>query len=142
MPRMRRVAALGASAFALAATSLFGATSAHATDANACRHPDVAADGLYVHTCINWVLYDGHSVWGTANTYGTNNTSINLCVQILDDNLNVIPNSTACKVVSGPSGSVTGPRVSVGYGFYYAQSYFTSPTYFYGGMSEGLCNSC
>lgn len=135
---------LAASALTLAmaaSTSVLTASNASAANiVTACRTPDLYADGLYVHTCINTPQYDGHNVWGTVKTYGSNNTSINLCVEVLDENLNVIPGSLTCKVVQGPSGTVvTTPVVWQGTHGVFAQSFFTSPTYYYGGMSEGIC---
>ncbi|MEY9969272.1 hypothetical protein ABIA33_007360 [Streptacidiphilus sp. MAP12-16] len=142
MKKLRLAASAAALAMA-AATSLVTADSASAANVvTACRTPDLAADGLYVHTCINTPQYDGHHVWATVSTYGGNNTSINLCVEVLDTNQNVVPGSLACKVVWGPSGSVASPTVTVGDGFVNAQSFFTSPTYWYGGMSAAICNVC
>jgi hypothetical protein len=46
---------------------------------------------------------------------------------------NVVSGSQHCEVVPGPSGTVWSNPVSLGPGTYYGVSFFTSPTYFYGG---------
>ncbi|MEV5880150.1 hypothetical protein AB0L75_39310 [Streptomyces sp. NPDC052101] len=51
----------------------------------------------------------------------------------MDVNQNVVPGSRNCAVVPGPSGTVWSNPVSLGRGTYYGVSYFTSPTYYYGG---------
>lgn len=96
-----------------------------------CRKPDVSADGLNVHTCIQG---DGHAtLQSVVDTSGSNNTSINLCAEIVDQQQHVVAGSQRCQVVPGPSGTVWSYPVTLGPGTYYGVSFFTSPTYFYGG---------
>ena len=96
-----------------------------------CRTPDVQADGLTVHTCIQGD--GGTTLQAVADTWGNNNTSITLCAEVVDANQNAVPGSRNCQVAWGPSGTVWSNPVSVGPGTYYGVSYFTSPTYYYGG---------
>jgi hypothetical protein len=105
-------------------------------DSATCRVPDVHADGLTVHTCADW--YDGSHITGTVHTSGTNRTIINLCIEIVDANQNLVPGSRDCQPVAGADGTVTTPPVSPAPGTYYAVSYFTSPTYWYGGESPAF----
>ncbi|WP_330294357.1 hypothetical protein [Streptomyces sp. NBC_00503] len=134
--------ATAAATLTLAAASLIGtASGAHAATVDyACRTPDVYADGLYVHTCINWYMGQSNPTWGTVSTHGGNNTSITLCVHLLNQNLAEVGGSKKCSTVWGPSGSVQGPPVNQPCDGtkYYAESWFTSPTYYYGGMGPAV----
>ena len=96
-----------------------------------CRTSDVYADGLYVHTCITGD--GGNTLRAVASTRGSNNTSITLCAEVVDVYQNVVPGSRHCAVVPGPTGTVWSNPVGVRAGVYYGVSYFTSPTYYYGG---------
>ena len=96
-----------------------------------CRTPDVPADGLSVHTCVKGD--GGSTLQSVADTSGSNKTSITLCAEIVDANQNEVPGSRNCQVVWGPSGTVWSNPVSVAPGTYYGVSYFTSPTFYYGG---------
>lgn len=125
---------------ALAASLLtVGTASAGTADGGgggrACRAPH-PADGLSVGTCIDY-SDDGHFD-GEVITSGSNSTMINLCVELVDVHQNLVPGTHTCRLQPGPSGRVKTPVVHVGPGTYYAQSYFTSPTYFYGGESPGI----
>ncbi|MFF7129214.1 hypothetical protein [Streptomyces sp. NPDC008240] len=134
--------ATAAASLTLAAAGLIGpAAGAHAATTDyACRGSDVYADGLYVHTCINWYMGQSNPVRGTASTHGSNNTSITLCVHLLNQNLQEVAGSKRCSTVSGSSGFVQGPSVNQPCDGtnYYAESWFTSPTYYYGGMGPGV----
>ena len=149
--KTKRALAMTAATLALAGGSAFvtGGTAHAAGVGQVCRQWDVSADGLSVHVCLEWDEVGGYPnpLWGHAETYGTNNTTINLCVRVLDQNLNEIPGSRGCRVVWGPSGSMDGPAVYVppcrpGGTKYYAEAWFTSPTFYYGGMTGALAEIC
>ncbi|WP_145883914.1 hypothetical protein [Streptomyces sp. BK340] len=133
--------ATAAASLTLAAGLIGPAAGAHAATTDyACRGSDVHADGLYVHTCINWYMGQSNPVRGTASTHGSNNTSITLCVHLLNQNLQEVAGSKRCSTVSGSSGFVQGTSVNQPCDGtnYYAESWFTSPTYYYGGMGPGV----
>lgn len=116
-----------------AAAGLATAGSASAsTSVGGCRAP-LPADGLSIQTCVGG--NGGNGVQSGAFTSGSNNTDITLCAEVVDSNQNVVNGSRNCAVVWGPNGAVYSNWVSVGTGTYYGVSYFTSPTYWYGGES-------
>ena len=125
--------ALGVS---LIAAGPAAAAPAGAGGGSVCRDPN-PLDGLTVTTCAKWSDDDG-SAFGTVTTTGSNNTSIDLCVELVDANQHLVPGSRNCQVQQGPAGSVQGFTVYPAPGLYYAVSYFTSPTYWYGGESPAF----
>jgi hypothetical protein len=132
----KRLAALLVPALVLGA-GLFAIGNANADAPNGgCRKPPVYADGLTVSTCTTRT--GPSSAYGSVKTTGTNNTLIRLCVELVDVNQNLVPNSRDCQVVNGQDGQVTTPNLTLGPGTYYAQSYFTSPAYYYGGEAPAL----
>ncbi|GAA2787734.1 hypothetical protein GCM10010441_11010 [Kitasatospora paracochleata] len=133
-----RLAASSAVIALVATAGLFSAGTASAnTTGRVCRNPDVSADGLNVHTCISGD--GGRTLTATADTSGGNNTTINLCVKVVDGSQHDVPGSENCAWgVNGPHGHVSSNPVTVPYGTYYAVSYFTSPTYWYGGESRPI----
>jgi hypothetical protein len=124
--------ALGACLFAVGTAA---AGTAGAGGGSVCRDP-LPADSLSVHTCAKWD--DTRSAFGTVSTSGSNNTSIDLCVELVDANQNLVPGSRNCQIQPGPSGYVEGHSVTVAPGIYYAVSYFTSPAYWYGGETPAF----
>jgi hypothetical protein len=116
------------------------AAASTASPASGCRNPPVYADGLTVSTCITQT--GPSSAYGNVRTSGSNNTLINLCVELVDGNQNLVPNSRDCQTQPGSDGSVLTPTMyNLAPGTYYAVSYFTSPTYWYGGESPGISAS-
>lgn len=101
-----------------------------------CRPPEIK-DGLSIHTCAKW-SDDQHTAHGEVTTTGSNNTDIELCVELVDVNQNLVPGSRGCSIQPGSHGFLAGPIVSPPPGTYYAVSYFTSPTYFYGGETPAF----
>ena len=59
-------------------------------------------------------------------------------MELVDAGQSLVPGSRDCQIVSGADGAVSTPVTSLGTGTYYAVSYFTSPTYWYGGESPAL----
>jgi hypothetical protein len=59
-------------------------------------------------------------------------------VEVVDANQNLVPGSRNCRLQWGPSGHVDGNTVTLAPGLYYAVSYFTSPTYWYGGETPAF----
>jgi hypothetical protein len=132
----KRLAASLVPALVLGA-SLFAVGNANADAPNGgCRKPPVSADSLLVSTCITRT--GPGSAYGSVKTTGTNNTLIDLCVEIVDVNQNLVGNSRDCQIQHGEVGQVTTPTLDLAPGTYYAQSYFTTPTYWYGGESPAL----
>ncbi|HJP74265.1 MAG TPA: hypothetical protein VJ914_08355 [Pseudonocardiaceae bacterium] len=136
--KKRSAALLVVPALALGASLLAGGVAAASTPdggggGHGCRAP-LPADGLSVVTCVDWA--DSGSAVGTVTTSGSNNTTINLCVEVVDANQNLVPGSRNCQPQPGPSGFVQTPNVSLRAGTYYVVSYFTSPTYWYGGETQ------
>jgi hypothetical protein len=123
---------LGASLLAVDTAS---ATTAGAGGGAVCRSPK-PADGLEVSTCATWT--DARTAYGNVKTSGSNNTLINLCVELVDANQNLVPGSRDCQIQPGSVGAVSTPTMSLAPGTYYSVSYFTSPTYWYGGESPGF----
>ncbi|MBF9071365.1 hypothetical protein [Streptacidiphilus fuscans] len=138
----KRLAALLAVLTLALSASLFASGTASATDGRFCRSP-ISADGLQVETCVSHDEDPG--TWGEVHTWGTNNTSINLCVELVDANQNLVPNSRSCSVQQGnglgfgDGGFQETPEMwNLPSGTYYAIAYFTSPTYWYGGESPPI----
>jgi hypothetical protein len=120
---------------ALAASVLAVGTASAATGGG-CRKPPVNEDGLTISTCAT--ATGPSTAYGNVKTSGTNRTLINLCVELVDANQSLVPGSRDCQIVSGADGAVSTPTMTLGPGTYYAVSYFTSPTYWYGGESPAL----
>lgn len=133
----RSAAFLAVPALVLGA-SLFAAGTASATDngTGGCRKPPEYKDGLTISTCITRT--GPGTAYGNVRTTGTNRSTINLCVWLVDVNQNTVPGSRDCRIVAGADGSVLTPTMSLAPGRYYAVSSFTSPTYYYGGESPSL----
>ncbi|MEY9875561.1 hypothetical protein ABH931_005065 [Streptacidiphilus sp. MAP12-33] len=133
---LRRVVASGTAALALVAGISVGAagTASAAQTGGGCVYHD--KDGFSVRTCIDGDGAGG--IWADVQTYGSNNTSINMCVEIVDSNQNLVPGSRNCQIVNGSSSDTGTNIVFPGSGTYYGVSYFTSPTYWYGGESPSI----
>jgi hypothetical protein len=132
----KRLAALLVVLTAALAASVLAAGTASAATGGGCRKPPVTADSLTVSTCVT--ATGPSTAYGNVRTSGTNNTLINLCVELVDANQSLVPGSRDCQTVPGADGAVSTPTMSLGSGTYYAVSYFTSPTYWYGGESPAL----
>ena len=138
--KKRFAALLVVPALALGAGLLAVGTAAASTGdggggGSVCRAPK-PADGLSVTTCAEWA--DTRSAFGKVSTSGSNNTSIDLCVELVDANQNLVPNSRNCQIQPGPAGYVQTPTLILAPGVYYVVSYFTSPVYWYGGETPGF----
>ncbi|MEY9875942.1 hypothetical protein ABH931_005449 [Streptacidiphilus sp. MAP12-33] len=134
---------------AVAATALAGlatagglatATTANAaTSSNICRSGSVPNDGESVLPCIYG--NGAKSIYGLAVISGTNHTSVNLCVDIINAATGAVVSGTpTCTYVSDAAngGSVSTSWVAPGYGTYVSHAWFTSPTYYDGGESGRL----
>jgi hypothetical protein len=107
-----------------------------ATSSNICRSGSVPNDGEYVLPCIYG--NGAKSIYGLADISGSNHTSVNLCVDIINASTGaVVPGTATCAYVpdAASGGSVTTNWVSPGYGTYVSHAWFTSPTYYDGGES-------
>jgi hypothetical protein len=99
-----------------------------------CGAQNVYADGLNVHTCVRGD--GGSTLQSVVATTGSNDTKITLCAEIVDARQSVVPASRNCAFVQGASGTVRSNPVSLSPGTYYGMSYFTSPSFFYGGETS------
>ena len=124
--------ALGAGLFAVGTAA---ASPAGAGGGEVCRDPLYAA-GMKIQTCGKFG--DGGYAIGTVTTTGSNNTQIDLCVELVDANQNLVPGSRNCQIQQGSAGHVETPTMYPPAGIYYAVSYFTSPTYWYGGETPAF----
>ncbi|MER5549959.1 hypothetical protein ABT072_48135 [Streptomyces sp. NPDC002589] len=133
---LRRAAAGGVAALALVTGISIGAAGTASADQSGggCRY--LSADGLQVRTCVDGDGAGG--IWTEVQTTGSNNTSINLCAEVVDSNQNVVPGSLNCSVVWGASSDVFSNTVFPNSGTYYGVSFFTSPTYWYGGETPPI----
>jgi hypothetical protein len=131
--KKRLAALLVVPTLALAASVLAAGTASAATGGG-CRLEN--KDGLTISTCAT--ATGPSTAYGSVRTSGTNRTLIDLCVELVDVNQNLVAGSRDCQIVSGADGQVTTPTMTLGPGTYYAVSYFTSPTYWYGGESPAL----
>ncbi|SEL75501.1 hypothetical protein [Streptacidiphilus jiangxiensis] len=141
LPRLLSGAMAGTALAALATAGglAVAAPASAATSANICRSGSVPNDGEYVLPCIYG--NGGKSIYGLADISGSNHTSVNLCVDIINASTGaVVPGTATCAYVSDAAngGSVTTSWVSPGYGTYVSHAWFTSPTYYDGGESGRL----
>lgn len=132
----KRLAALLAVPTVALAASVLAVDTASAATGGGCRKPPVTEDSITISTCITAV--GPSAAYGNVKTSGTNRTQIDLCVELVDANQSLVPGSRDCKIVSAADGAASTPTMSLGAGTYYAVSYFTSPTYWYGGESPAL----
>ena len=122
------------------ACTLFTAVPASASTSPAgqvCRYAPIHADGEWIYECIQGDSGNGLQA-GAYTANGTNNTTINLCVQIVNAVTGATAGNPSCATVSGEnSGSASPftPQLHLPDGQYVAHAYFTTPTYFDGGES-------
>lgn len=123
--------------FATTLTALVGLTApANAgVEGGGCREP-IHVDGTYVQPCIK-PGPDRRSVTMTVNTWGSNHTRINLCMELLEVWGNITGPTTDpyCEVVWADSSSVMQNIEWVSDGYFVTHAWFTSPTYYDGGES-------